>query len=148
MYTKLATLALTIVLTAFPTLSYAEQPSEDPDPVVVSEFLEEESDDLVELMPERCDQPGIVKNRSSFVVLIKGDYAGKPYEFQVRTLYPGQDSDKHTDMCDVDYFTVPTTWWFNIDHRHAHQWSPYISYNTFVCYDKEYVENEVWCRYE
>lgn len=81
----------------------------------------------------RCSIPGVVKNRSSSVMLVRGDLPDDSRQ-RTYTLYPGQDSDRHTPLCDVDYYTVTNKkfWHLAILHK-ANKFTGYIGFASFKC---------------
>ncbi len=79
--------------------------------------------------------PGIVKNRSNKTIIVRGDLPDDPTQ-RSYSLYPGQDSDRHTPLCDVDYFTVPDAYFYFKNERkllEPNEWTPYIGWSTFQC---------------
>lgn len=89
----------------------------------------------------RCMIPGIVRNRrSSGDIKVKGDMVGyrNMPEF---TIGPGENSDTHTPLCDVDHFTVPDkSFTYKSRTYNAGQWSSYFGWGKIACYDGDPVD--------
>lgn len=84
----------------------------------------------------RCSIPGIVKNRTSHTMMVRGDLPGDSTQ-RSYVLYPGQDSNRHTPLCDVDYFTVTGThFWYTGIRYPPNRWSGYIGWSTYECKPK------------